>query len=481
MEEKRLTYVKIFLDYYEAVSGLTSSEQGRLFMAILACARGEEPPKLCGNERHIFPLIKNQIARDQEAYRQLCVQRRAAGQASAAARAAKRETKCETAAGQAAETAARKAAETAARKAASGKNGKSETPEVSALALAPQTVETVEKVEPIGSVQTYYTEQMFKEDQEQEANQGQGRRQLQAPAQSGAESAPAVSYIGEQTFRGGQEQGLNQSRDRGQLLITGQSGAAAVPADACSGGDYPPRGAFRGDGDAVEWRESTHVNGCSQDNDEDKDEDYEKDHENDHDDENDGRSFDVPPGDGYSLDINNNDDELFVITTTTGAREGAQSGTAHVGSFEVVADSGSVCGADCPTDRNSDCGDGCLPDDGIDCCPENRPVTRGDNVIYRHDRLTVSLADNVGNSENGFPSSSDTLKKLLCDQPPTFSMVARYFKDVEGLRDAGAEAEQFIAYNDSLGWKNRADWKEMASRWARRSRWHSDGAWDGIV
>ena len=59
-----MTYIKLFIDYLEAIEPLGDAERGRLFTSLLTYARTGEVPQLGGNERFLFPMMKAQIDRD---------------------------------------------------------------------------------------------------------------------------------------------------------------------------------------------------------------------------------------------------------------------------------------------------------------------------------------------------------------------------------------------------------------------------------
>ena len=60
-----VTYIKVFVDYLDAIEPLGDAERGRLFTALLEYARTGEAPQLGGNERFIFPMMRAQIDRDE--------------------------------------------------------------------------------------------------------------------------------------------------------------------------------------------------------------------------------------------------------------------------------------------------------------------------------------------------------------------------------------------------------------------------------
>lgn len=59
-----LTYLKVFVDYLDAIEPLGDAERGRLFTALLEYGRTGVAPQLGGNERFLFPMMKAQIDRD---------------------------------------------------------------------------------------------------------------------------------------------------------------------------------------------------------------------------------------------------------------------------------------------------------------------------------------------------------------------------------------------------------------------------------
>ena len=59
-----MVYIKLFLDYLDAIEPLGDAERGRLFTALLEYAKTGEVPQLGGNERFIFPMMKATLDRD---------------------------------------------------------------------------------------------------------------------------------------------------------------------------------------------------------------------------------------------------------------------------------------------------------------------------------------------------------------------------------------------------------------------------------
>lgn len=85
-----MTYIKLFIDYLDAIEELGDAERGRLFTALLQYARTGEAPRLSGNERFIFPMMRAQLDRDAESYAEISSKRSEAGKKSAQAKANKR-------------------------------------------------------------------------------------------------------------------------------------------------------------------------------------------------------------------------------------------------------------------------------------------------------------------------------------------------------------------------------------------------------
>ena len=62
-----ITYIKVFVDYLDAIEPLGDAERGRLFTSLLEYARTGEAPQLGGHERLLFPMMRAQIDRDNAA------------------------------------------------------------------------------------------------------------------------------------------------------------------------------------------------------------------------------------------------------------------------------------------------------------------------------------------------------------------------------------------------------------------------------
>lgn len=64
-----MTYIKLFIDYLDAIEPLGDAERGRLFTSLLVYARTGEATQLGGNERFLFPMMRAQIDRDKPKYK----------------------------------------------------------------------------------------------------------------------------------------------------------------------------------------------------------------------------------------------------------------------------------------------------------------------------------------------------------------------------------------------------------------------------
>ena len=83
-----MTYIKLFVDYLDAIEPLGDAERGRLFTSLLEYARTGEAPQLGGNERFLFPMMRAQIDRDNAAMTGLSEARSKAGKIGAEAKQA---------------------------------------------------------------------------------------------------------------------------------------------------------------------------------------------------------------------------------------------------------------------------------------------------------------------------------------------------------------------------------------------------------
>ena len=86
-----MTYIKLFVDYLDAIEPLGDAERGRLFTSLLEYARTGEAPQLGGNERFLFPMMRAQIDRDNAAMAVLSETRSRAGKSGAEAKQANAE------------------------------------------------------------------------------------------------------------------------------------------------------------------------------------------------------------------------------------------------------------------------------------------------------------------------------------------------------------------------------------------------------
>lgn len=65
--------------YLKSIEPLNDAERGRLFTALLEYSSTGAEPELCGNERYIFPTMKEQIDRDKASYEAKCAKNRENG------------------------------------------------------------------------------------------------------------------------------------------------------------------------------------------------------------------------------------------------------------------------------------------------------------------------------------------------------------------------------------------------------------------
>lgn len=65
-------YFCAYHSYLGAMEQLTDEERGRLFTALLAYSQTGEPQQLSGNERFVFPAMRDQIDRDSRKYASKC-------------------------------------------------------------------------------------------------------------------------------------------------------------------------------------------------------------------------------------------------------------------------------------------------------------------------------------------------------------------------------------------------------------------------
>lgn len=72
-------FFQAYHSYLEAMEPLTDEECGRLFRALLRYSAGDEVGELCGNERFVFPSMRQQIDRDVRSYEEKCERNRRNG------------------------------------------------------------------------------------------------------------------------------------------------------------------------------------------------------------------------------------------------------------------------------------------------------------------------------------------------------------------------------------------------------------------
>lgn len=78
-----LPYIKIYADFIDIVRALDNGARGRLFLAIMQYANGEEPDNLTGGELIAFLTMRSQIDRDRDVYATTSEKRSIAGQSGA--------------------------------------------------------------------------------------------------------------------------------------------------------------------------------------------------------------------------------------------------------------------------------------------------------------------------------------------------------------------------------------------------------------
>lgn len=67
-----MKYIKVFIDFADAIAPLGDAERGRLFTAMLEYAKTGEEPQLGGNERYVWGMAKQAIDRQAEGYKKTC-------------------------------------------------------------------------------------------------------------------------------------------------------------------------------------------------------------------------------------------------------------------------------------------------------------------------------------------------------------------------------------------------------------------------
>jgi hypothetical protein len=72
-------YFCAYYSYLSSLDVLNDAEVGRLFRALLIYSESGAVPELRGNERFIFPMMKDQIDRDAEKYQAFCVKQSEVG------------------------------------------------------------------------------------------------------------------------------------------------------------------------------------------------------------------------------------------------------------------------------------------------------------------------------------------------------------------------------------------------------------------
>ena len=74
-----LSYLKLFFDQIRAMEPYSDEEVGRIIRAMARYAEFGEEPAFQGNERFIWPMLKDAIDRSSEKYEELCATRKECG------------------------------------------------------------------------------------------------------------------------------------------------------------------------------------------------------------------------------------------------------------------------------------------------------------------------------------------------------------------------------------------------------------------
>ena len=69
-------YFCAYHSYLAAMEQLNNEERGRLFTALLSYSQTGEVPQLDGNERFVFPAMRDQMDRDSKKYQEKCEKNR---------------------------------------------------------------------------------------------------------------------------------------------------------------------------------------------------------------------------------------------------------------------------------------------------------------------------------------------------------------------------------------------------------------------
>ena len=86
-------YFCAYHSYLAAIEPLDDEERGRLFTALLIYSHTGDAPELTGNERFVFPTMRDQIDRDLKKYQAKCERNRINGSKGGKANATERPPK----------------------------------------------------------------------------------------------------------------------------------------------------------------------------------------------------------------------------------------------------------------------------------------------------------------------------------------------------------------------------------------------------
>lgn len=67
-----MKYLKVFVDFADRIKILGDAECGRLFRAMMKYASSGAEPKLSGNEKFLWGMVKSEIDRQAESYENIC-------------------------------------------------------------------------------------------------------------------------------------------------------------------------------------------------------------------------------------------------------------------------------------------------------------------------------------------------------------------------------------------------------------------------
>jgi len=75
----QMTYVCLYISYLDSLSALSDVARGRLMLAMLQYAASGQMPRLTGDAKILWPMIRSQIDRDMQKYQEMCETNRIKG------------------------------------------------------------------------------------------------------------------------------------------------------------------------------------------------------------------------------------------------------------------------------------------------------------------------------------------------------------------------------------------------------------------